>query len=167
MRDSQSSNWDMDDQILGKFFEDVVNESVKRLGKTGIINMPTKFKMSVEFGDNGPRFTYIARATYDAPTGTRKGLRSVDVINRDDLITVIAEVPSIGNGDVIEIKASKSALFINVNGKIETVKLPNSIDAERALARINNGVLEVNMPVGDTKGKMRIKIVDIDAEKSD
>ncbi len=167
MRNAQSSNEDMDDQILSKFFEEIVNESVKRLGKIGIINMPTKFKMSVEFGDNGPRFNYIAKATYDTTMRDKRRLTAIDVINRESFITVIAEVPNIGSGGVLEIKASKSALFINVNGKIETVRLPNSIDAERAMARINNGILEVNMPIGDTKGKTRIKIVDIDAEKSD
>jgi HSP20 family protein len=70
----------------------------------------------------------------------------IDIIDRDNKITVIAEMPGTLREN-LTIKASENELIIeaNTDGKEyrKTIVLPKAVDPDTASTQLNNGVLEV------------------------
>ncbi|QIW23419.1 Hsp20/alpha crystallin family protein [Sulfolobus sp. S-194] len=70
----------------------------------------------------------------------------VDVIEKNDEIRVIAEVPGV-NKDQIKVKISGNKLIIQAQGEdrkyYKEVELPTEVDDKSAKATYNNGVLQV------------------------
>jgi len=87
----------------------------------------------------------------------------IDVIETDDEIQVIAEMPGVNKED-IELNASETSLEIKAEGEsrkyYEVVSLPAEVIPDSARARYNNGVLEVVLKKKYPKKeeKKRIKI---------
>ncbi|AKG90790.1 Molecular chaperone {small heat shock protein} [Geoglobus ahangari] len=87
----------------------------------------------------------------------------VDVIETDEEIQVIAEMPGVNKED-IELSASETKLEIKAEGEnrkyYEVVDLPDEVDPDSAKARYNNGVLEVVLKKKHPKkeSKKRINI---------
>ncbi|BAB65551.1 archaeal heat shock protein Hsp20 [Sulfurisphaera tokodaii] len=70
----------------------------------------------------------------------------VDVIEKNDEVRVIAEVPGV-NKDQIKVKISGNKLIIQAQGEdrkyYKEVELPTEVDDKSAKATYNNGVLQV------------------------
>lgn len=88
----------------------------------------------------------------------------VDVIETDEEVQVIAEMPGVNKED-IELSASETKLEIKAEGEsrkyYEVVDLPDEVDPDSAKARYNNGVLEVVLkkkhPKKESKKKINIE----------
>ncbi len=88
----------------------------------------------------------------------------IDVIETDDEVQVIAEMPGVNKED-IDLSASEKSLEIRAEGEnrryYEVVDLPCEVIPESAKARYNNGVLEVVLkkkyPSSKEKKKIRIE----------
>ncbi|AIY89987.1 archaeal heat shock protein Hsp20 [Geoglobus acetivorans] len=85
----------------------------------------------------------------------------VDVIETDEEIQVIAEMPGVSKED-IELNASESKLEIKAEGEnrkyYEIVDLPDEVDPDSSRARYNNGVLEVILKKKHPKRENKRKI---------
>lgn len=163
--DKNKENINTDENyVLNKFFEDIVNDSIKKLSQMNLLKDPMKFKLNVEFGEDGPQFGYMARATNELARQKESTTMLVDTIDKGKNITVLMQVPT--SELDIEIEASKFTLFIKMKSGTETIKLPKGINASKAEACINNNVLEVNLPIGTTKRKTKINMVGHNAKKS-
>jgi len=87
----------------------------------------------------------------------------VDVINSDDGISVIAELPGVDKAD-IGLKADAESLSIKVDTEdrkyAKELRMPEEIDPDNIKASYKNGILEVKLkPVGVKKtSKKDIKI---------
>lgn len=72
----------------------------------------------------------------------------VDVIPKDDVVTVIAELPGVDKKE-IDLTATEDTLTIDVKNPErhyhKVVKLPVKVKSETAKARYNNGILEVDL----------------------
>jgi HSP20 family protein len=86
----------------------------------------------------------------------------VDVIEKDDEIVVVAELPGVEK-EQIEINATEKSLMINVNAPNrryrKELELPSTIDPKSSKATYKNGVLEVRLKKVErgTKGE-KLKI---------
>ncbi|WP_456368812.1 archaeal heat shock protein Hsp20 [Geoglobus sp.] len=88
----------------------------------------------------------------------------VDVIETDEEVQVIAEMPGVNKED-IELSASETKLEIKAEGEnrkyYEVVDLPDEVDPDSAKARYNNGVLEVVLkkkhPRNESKKRINIE----------
>ncbi len=163
----------MEEDEIGRFAEDTVNNIIKKLQKLNISEKPTKIKLSMEFGENGPRFTYMAKATraVNPPifnkfqkVNEEKHSAHFDMIEHKNGITVLIELST--QEKQIGVEAVGSTMFINFGANKQVVRLPREIDAQGAHAVINNNVLEVNLPYGKTDKITKIDMVDRDAKKS-
>ena len=80
------------------------------------------------------------------PTEVREPL--VDVLDEEDIVKVVAELPGVDKSD-IEMDATANSLTIYVdtpNRKYhKTIDLPSDVDPETSKATYNNGVLEVSL----------------------
>ena len=100
------------------------------------------------------------------PTIIKEGVEErkplVDVIETDDEVQIIAEMPGV-NKDDIELNATETSLEIKAEGEnrkyYETVELPTEVNPDSAKARYNNGVLEVVLrKKHPKKGGRRIRV---------
>jgi HSP20 family molecular chaperone IbpA len=164
---------DIEDEEIGRFAEDTVNGIIKKISRLNVSKKPTKIKFSMEFGEDGPRFAYVARTVWgraqgiSAPFHKAKETRSavhIDTIEHDTGITVLIELPIAQKQ--IGVEAIGSTMFLLFGSDKRTVTLPHEVDAQSAHAIINNNVLEVNLPYGKTDKITKIEMVDRDAKKS-
>ena len=97
------------------------------------------------------------------PSAFKQGLPSgreplVDVMETDENVKVIAELPGVEKGDV-DLEINESRLVIKVDTEkrkyYKDIDLPATVDPEKVTAKYNNGVLEVilDKKAPETKGK--------------
>ncbi len=147
---------------LNKHFEELVNSSMKTLSQMHRLKDPMRFKLKIEFGDSGPSYRYMAKVS------TKPELYEdiiVDTIDKGDMVTVLAQLPSMITHNDINLEGSVSTLFISVGDTTSSVRLPKRINASKASASFNNNVLEVNLPKGYTRSRTKIKMDGKDAKK--
>jgi HSP20 family protein len=97
-------------------------------------------------------------------TGIEERKPLIDVMETDEEVHVIAEMPGVNKED-IDLNASEKSLEIKAEGEnrkyYETVELPAEVDPDSAKARYNNGVLEVVLkkkyPKKEEKKKVKIE----------
>jgi len=81
----------------------------------------------------------------------------VDVVEEDNEIIVVAEVPGVGKKD-IELHGTENYLTISVDTPqrryYKKIDFPTNVDVKKAKSTYKNGVLEVTIPKID---KTRIK----------
>jgi len=86
------------------------------------------------------------KPTVKGPMVTDKREPLVDVIEREDTITVIVELPGVDK-DKIKLNATERVLTISAPGEetdfYKEVKLPAAVNSKNAKASYKNGVLEV------------------------
>lgn len=87
----------------------------------------------------------------------------VDVIDEDDQITIVAELPGVSK-DKIKVKVGEDYVEIRAsNGKkyYKRIRLPAKVNPETAKAKFNNGVLEVIVEKKEKKkkeGEVEVKV---------
>jgi len=87
----------------------------------------------------------------------------VEVIEEDDKLVVIAEMPGVIKEDV-EIKATSRALTISTKLNSDSInyykeiELPSPINSDYAKARLQNGILEVKLKKLDEEMHKNIKV---------
>jgi HSP20 family protein len=103
---------------------------------------------------------------------------AVEVFERDNNLIVRAELPGLSKDDV-KVEVTDDGLVIHGERKRESeekgerwyrsersygqfyrlIPLPEGANAEQAKARFENGVLEVSMPIPESRGRRRIPVV--------
>lgn len=141
--------WDWDpfkdfDEIFKKMMRDI--ENAFRLGEMGEIK-PIVRGFSIRIGPDGkPEIREFGTKPVIKELGVEERKPLVDVIETDDEVQVIAEMPGV-NKDDIELHATEKTLEIKAEGEnrkyFEKVELPAEVNPDSAKARYNNGVLEV------------------------
>jgi HSP20 family protein len=116
---------------------------------------------SIRIGPDGrPEIREFGTKPLIKEMGVEERKPLVDVIETDNEIQVIAEMPGVKKED-IELKATERSLEIKAEGETrkyhEVVSLPADVDPDSAKARYNNGVLEVILQKKAGSGK-KIKI---------
>ncbi len=161
--------WDIFDEFFGRFrIDDIFERMMKdiedmfRRAESGEIK-PIVRGFSIRIGPDGkPEIREFGTKPTIKETGIEERKPLVDVIETDNEIQVIAEMPGV-NKDDIELNATETSLEIRAEGEnrkyYETVELPAEVEPDSAKARYNNGVLEVILKKKTPKksGK-RIKI---------
>lgn len=171
--------WDIFDELLERFgigdiermmkrrmsdIEDMIRniEDIIRKSETGEIK-PIVWGFSMRIGPDGkPEIREFGTKPTIKETGIEERKPLVDVIETDNEVQVIAEMPGVDKDD-IEVNATETTLEIRAEGEnrkyYETVELPAEVDPDSAKARYNNGVLEVILKKKTPKkGGKRIKI---------
>ncbi|MEM1579193.1 MAG: archaeal heat shock protein Hsp20 [Archaeoglobaceae archaeon] len=155
--------WDWDpfedfDEIFRRMVRDI--ERAFRFGEVGEVK-PIVRGFSIRIGPDGkPEIREFGTKPLIKETGIEERKPLVDVIETDNEVQVIAEMPGVRKED-IELKATERSLEIRAEGETrkyhEIVNLPAEVDPDSAKARYNNGVLEVTLTKRAGAGK-KIKV---------
>jgi HSP20 family protein len=144
---------------LGDLVEKL-NELAKtgqELSQTGEIHGPGKklrgiygFTVKVGLGDEGPRIEPFGNIRRDIQSGRAEVQEvrepMVDVLEEDDHLLVVAELPGIGKEDVrVDVKDDLLTIAAEKGEKKyrKEVLLPRSVSKEKIQVSCNNGVLEI------------------------
>ncbi|MET1125191.1 MAG: archaeal heat shock protein Hsp20 [Archaeoglobaceae archaeon] len=150
-------DWDPFEEFFERFsfFEDIDEmfrrmmrdfEEIMRMAERGEIK-PIVRGFSIRIGPDGkPEIREFGTQPRAEIKGIEERKPLVDVIETDDEVQVVAEMPGVNKED-IELNATETTLEIRAEGEnrryYEVVELPAEVDPDSARARYNNGVLEV------------------------
>ncbi len=161
--EDEEDYWDWDpfkdfDEIFRRMMRDI--ENAFRFGEMKE-SRPIIRGFSIRIGPDGrPEIREFGTKPLIKEMGVEERKPLVDVIETDNEIQVIAEMPGVKKDD-IELKATERSLEIKAEGETrkyhEVVSLPADVDPDSAKARYNNGVLEVILQKKAGSGK-KIKI---------
>ncbi|MCS7121574.1 MAG: Hsp20/alpha crystallin family protein [Archaeoglobaceae archaeon] len=153
-RKDWEEDWDPFDEIFRRFgaFDDIFErmmkdfEEVMKRAEKGEIK-PIIRGFSIRIGPDGkPEIREFGTKGVREIMGIEERKPLVDVIETDDEVQVIAEMPGISKDD-IELNATEKSLEIRAESESrkyhEVVELPAEVDPDSAKAKYNNGVLEV------------------------
>lgn len=149
------------DEIFEKMMRDI--EEMFRMAEKGEIK-PIVRGFSIRIGPDGkPEIKeFGTKPEALAKEGVEERKPLIDVIETDDEVQVIAEMPGVNKED-IDLNATEKTLEIRAEGENrryhEIVELPCEVIPDSAKARYNNGVLEVvfKKKYPEKKGK-KIKV---------
>ncbi len=132
------------DEVMERMMRDI--EEVLKRAESGEIK-PIVRGFSIRIGPDGkPEIREFGTKSEIRERGIEERKPLVDVIETDDEVQVIAEMPGVNKED-IELNATERTLEIKAEGEnrkyYETVDLPTEVEPDSAKARYNNGVLEV------------------------
>ncbi len=149
-------DWDrFFDEFFGRFgfFDDIFErmmrdlEEMFRRAESGEIR-PIIRGFSIRIGPDGKPEIREFGTKPMIKEGVEERKPLIDVIETDDEIQVIAEMPGVNKED-IELNATENSLEIKAESEnrkyYEVVDLPAEVIPDSAKARYNNGVLEVVM----------------------
>jgi len=148
------------DEIFERMMRDM--EELFRRAEMGEIK-PIVRGFSIRIGPDGkPEIREFGTKPTIREEGIEERKPLVDVIETDDEVQVIAEMPGVNKED-IELNATETNLEIKAEGEsrkyYEVVDLPAEVEPETAKARYNNGVLEVVIKKKHPKkGGKKIKV---------
>jgi HSP20 family protein len=135
-------------------------------------------KVFEELWPENPRYTLpalYAGGGFKAPMHSRRP--TTDVIDEEEKIKIIAELPGVNKGD-IDVQIRDHYLTISTNTKSEKkveeesyikherrtqqffrrIKLPSTIDPEKAKASFKNGILELDLPKVEDEETHRLQV---------
>jgi HSP20 family protein len=138
-----------------------MEEIFKEVREGGEIK-PVVKGFSITIGPDGePVIREFGTKSMISERGIEERRPLVDVIETDDEIQVIAEIPGVRKED-IELNATERTLEIKSEGErrryYEKVELPAEIDPDSVKATYNNGILEVIMKKKLKREGKRIKV---------
>jgi HSP20 family protein len=124
---------------------------------------PYVYGWSMRIGPDGVPHVEEFGNTKAMPSAFKQGLPSgreplVDVMDTDENVKVIAELPGVEKSDV-DLEINESNLIIKVDTEkrkyYKNVDLPATVDTESVIAKYNNGVLEITLDkkTPEKKGK--------------
>lgn len=152
----RDKDWDEEWDIFSDFFRFGIDDVFERMMRD-IENIFRKAEMgeikpivrgfSIRIGPDGkPEIREFGTKPTIKEAGIEERKPLVDVIETDNEVQVIAEMPGVNKED-IELNADERSLEIKAEGEnrkyYETVELPAEVVPDSAKARYNNGVLEV------------------------
>jgi len=147
------------DEIFERMMRDI--EEMFRMAEKGEIK-PIVRGFSIRIGPDGKPEIKEFGTKQPIVEGVEERRPLIDVIETDDEVQVIAEMPGVKKED-IDLNATEKTLEIRAEGENrryhEIVELPCEVIPESAKARYNNGVLEVvfKKKYPEKKGK-KIKV---------
>jgi len=138
--------FDIFDDIFERMIRDL-EEIMKRVEKGEGEIRPIIRGFSIRIGPDGkPEIKEFGTKPPISEEGIEERKPLIDVIETDDEVQVIAEMPGV-NKDDIDLNATEKSLEIKAEGEnrryYEVVELPCEVIPDSAKARYNNGVLEV------------------------
>jgi len=162
-------DWDDIFDIFGREFDEIFERIFKDMDEFFRSVEKAEFKpfvrgFSIRIGPDGkPEIKEFGTK----PEAIRKGIEErkplIDVIEGDEEVHVIAEMPGVNKED-IEVNADERSAEIKAEGETrkyyEVVELPCEVIPESAKARYNNGVLEIVFKRKHPKkgGKKKIQV---------
>ncbi|MDK2781473.1 MAG: hypothetical protein PWR13_501 [Archaeoglobi archaeon] len=149
------------DEMMEKMMRDF-EEMFREIREGELSGKPVVRGFSITIGPDGePVIREFGTKSVVPEKGIEERRPLVDVIETDDEIQVIAEIPGVKKED-IELNATERTLEIRSEGEkrryYEKVELPAEIDPDSVKATYNNGILEVVMKKKGSKGGRRIKV---------
>ena len=148
------SIFDIFDDILREFEREIMDleeELASIMQRSPEIRGPYYYGIRITIGPDGvPRveeFGNIRRGRGGKPEIREEIEPLVDVIEHDDEIWVVAELPGVEK-DKIKVRATEDRLVIKAEGErkyYKVVELPARVDPKSARASYRNGVLEVKL----------------------
>ena len=160
--------FDLFDELIREFeeeMEELFEEELGRLIKShGAFKGPYYYGVRITIGPDGtPRieeFGNIKRGRSGRPIISEEIEPLVDVIEHDDEIWVVAELPGVKKDD-IKVKVSGKKLVIKAEGErkyYKEVTLPAEVKPETAKASYRNGVLEIKLKRKEPKKEEGVDI---------
>ncbi len=153
-------DFDVFDDLFEKMMRDL--DEIFRRATSGEVK-PIVRGFSIRIGPDGkPEIREFG--TKEAGQGVEERKPLVDVMETDDEVQIIAEMPGVNKED-IDVSASEKSVEIRAEGEnrryYEVVDLPCEVIPDSAKARYNNGVLEVvfkkKYPKKSDKKKIKIE----------
>lgn len=148
------SIFDLFDDILREFEREIMmleEELASIMQRSPSARGPYYYGIRITIGPDGvPRveeFGNIKRGKGGRPEIKEEIEPLVDVIEHDDEIWVVAELPGVDK-DKIKVRAAEDRVIIKAEGErkyYKTVELPARVDPKSAKASYRNGVLEVKL----------------------
>ena len=148
------SIFDIFDDILREFEREIMDleeELASIIQRSSTIRGPYYYGIRITIGPDGvPRveeFGNIRRGRGGKPEIREEIEPLVDVIEHDDEIWVVAELPGVEK-DKIKVRATEDRVVIKAEGErkyYKVVELPARVDPKSARASYRNGVLEVKL----------------------
>ncbi len=167
-RRRRKSIFDLFDDIISEIEETMksIAEEFDKLIAEGAATGkgPYYYGVRITIGPDGvPRveeFGNIRRGEVGKPVITEEIEPLVDVIEADDEVWVIAELPGVEK-DKIKVKVTEDAVEIRAeNGRkyYKRVELPVKVDPSTAKAKYKNGVLDIRIKKVKGEGKKEVEI---------
>ncbi|HIH90704.1 archaeal heat shock protein Hsp20 [Ignicoccus hospitalis] len=145
----------MFEEELERVMEEAMRSGNVRVERFG----PYVYGFSISIGPDGRpvirEFGNVRRGLAGAEVKEEEFEPLVDVMEEDDKVTVVAELPG-AEKDKIKVKVGEDYVEIRArNGKkyYKRVALPTKVKPETAKARFNNGVLEIVIEKKEKKKK--------------
>lgn len=148
------SIFDIFDEMIREFereLMDLEEELEEMLRRGARVRGPYYYGVRITIGPDGvPRieeFGNIRRGRGGKPEIREEIEPLVDVIEHDDEIWVVAEIPGVDK-DKIKVRATEDKVIIKAEGEkkyYKEVELPAKVDPRSAKASYRNGVLEVKL----------------------
>ena len=156
------SIFDLFDDILREFEREVMEleeELASMIRRAPGVRGPYYYGIRITIGPDGvPRieeFGNIRRGRGGRPEIREEIEPLVDVIEHEDEIWVVAELPGVDK-DKIKVRATEDKVIIKAEGErkyYKVVELPAKVDPKSAKASYKNGVLEVKLKKVEAKKK--------------
>lgn len=149
------SIFDLFDEMMREFEREImeIEEELEHMLRSGAaqIRGPYFYGIRITIGPDGvPRieeFGNIKRGRGGKPVITEEIEPLVDVIEHEDEIWVVAELPG-ADKDKIKVRATEDKVIIKAEGEkkyYKVVELPSKVDPSTAKATYKNGVLEIKL----------------------
>lgn len=152
---------------MNRIFEDIGKSPMRKSGEFG----PFIYGFSMKTGPDGKpiinEFGNVPAAKGGGSVGEASDEREplTDVIEGDDDVTVIVELPGVEKED-INLEAGEESLSIKVDTDkrkySKTLELPCKVKTEPVKATYKNGILEVKLPRDERKKDEKKKSVRIE-----
>ncbi len=136
-------DFDIFDDLVERMFRDI--DEIFRKSMSGEVK-PIVRGFSIRIGPDGKPEIREFGTKEMASQGVEERKPLVDVMETDDEVQIIAEMPGVNKED-IDVSATEKSVEIKAEGEnrkyYEVVDLPCEVIPDSAKARYNNGVLEV------------------------
>lgn len=170
MSDKKRRGWPFDDDEFFDQFEDVFEQMRRRMEKlmSGSLRdleaeKPLVWGYTVRVGPDGkPQFRQFGDTNVTRPWEEESRREPLtDVLERDDTISITAELPGVEKEDV-DLRVTPDRLVIQVDTEereyYKDVDLPSPVDPDSVQATYRNGILDVTLKKVEREPGKRVPI---------